>query len=53
MEISKHYGKRIFAEQVVKARANSINFTGFQPLLKILDDIIKGHEAAVSGVARP
>ncbi len=48
---TQHYGKRIFAEHVVKARANSINFTGFQPLLKILEDIIKDHAATVSGVA--
>jgi 5S rRNA maturation endonuclease (ribonuclease M5) len=49
--ITKHYGKRIFAEQVVKAKANSINFAGFQPLLTVLEEIIRDHAAAVSGVA--
>jgi RNA-directed DNA polymerase len=48
---TKYYGKRIFAEQVVKAKANSINFAGFQPLLTILEEIIRDHAAAVSGVA--
>lgn len=50
-DINKHYGKRIFAEHVVKAKANSINFSGFQPLLTILEDIVKYHASAVSGVA--
>jgi 5S rRNA maturation endonuclease (ribonuclease M5) len=50
-DITKHYGKRIFAEQVVKAKANNINFAGFQPLLTVLETIIKDHATAVSGVA--
>lgn len=48
-DITKYYGKHIFAEQVVKAKANSINFSGFHPLLAILETIVKDHRAAVSG----
>ena len=50
-DITKHYGKGIFAEHVVKAKANSISFAGFQPLLTVLEKIIKDHAKAVSGVA--
>lgn len=45
-DITKHYGKRIFAEQVVKSMPNSINFVGFQPLLTVLQEIIRDHTAA-------
>ena len=31
---TKHYGKKIFAHRVVRPKANTINFTGFQPLRK-------------------
>jgi RNA-directed DNA polymerase len=50
-DITKHYEKRIFAEQVVKAKTNSINFAGFQPLLTVFEDIIEGYAAGGSGVA--
>jgi RNA-directed DNA polymerase len=52
-DITKHYGKRIFAEQVVQVKANSIDFSGFRPLLTVLKSVVKAHTAAVSGVGAP
>jgi RNA-directed DNA polymerase len=37
------YGKAWFAEKVIKPDANSIDFTGFDPLLKVISDIITSH----------
>ncbi|HUI76594.1 MAG TPA: retron Ec67 family RNA-directed DNA polymerase/endonuclease [Bryobacteraceae bacterium] len=48
---NQHFGKHIFAEQVVKAKASTISFAGFQPLLAILEDIIKQHAAILAGQA--
>jgi len=48
-----HYGKKIFAYSVVRSRANSINFSGFRPLLSNLVSVIKSHAAARAGVAAP
>ncbi len=43
-----HYGKKIFAEAVVRAHAAKINFNGFRPLLNNLEAAIKAHLAALA-----
>src|ERR1022692_4192991 len=43
-----HYGKKIFAEAVVRAHADKINFNGFRPLLTNLESAIKAHLAALT-----
>jgi len=42
-DIARHYGKKLFAEHVVKPYVNSIDFSGFQPLLTVLEDVIRVH----------
>jgi len=42
-ETATHYGKKIFAHAVVRPKANSINFSGFLPLLNNLVSAIKSH----------
>ena len=39
----KHYGKHVFAENVVKANQKSINFDGFKPILNRLGAAIADH----------
>jgi len=41
----KYYGKNEFAQQVVRARAETINFDGFRPLLTNLVEVIQWHAA--------
>jgi hypothetical protein len=43
-----HYGKKVFAHRVVRAKAESANFDGFHPLLTDLASIIKAHQPATS-----
>lgn len=50
-DITKHYGKRIFAEQVVKVKAKSIDFSGFRPLLTVMESVIKAHTVPGASVA--
>jgi retron-type reverse transcriptase len=50
-DTATHYGKKIFAYSVVRPKANSINFSGFRPLLSNLVSVIRSHAAAVAGVA--
>ena len=45
-ETDTHYGKKIFAHKVVRPKADSTNFSGFQPLLTNLALTIKAHIAA-------
>ncbi len=40
---AKHYGKQVFAEEVVKANQKSINFDGFKPILNRLGAAIADH----------
>ena len=40
---TKHYGKQVFAEKVVKATQNSINFDKFKPILNRLRAAIDDH----------
>src|SRR5260370_22156262 len=42
-DVAKHYGKNIFAFQVVEKRAASIDFKGFRPLLTNLVAVLKSH----------
>jgi len=37
---SRHYGKQVFAEKVVKAKQHSIDFSGFQNILNNVCDIM-------------
>jgi hypothetical protein len=46
-----HYGKSIFAHEVVRPRADTINFAGFQQLLTNVVAGITAHATAVAGVA--
>lgn len=51
IDVTKHYSKKIFAQRIVRDRADSINFEGFRPLLTNLVAVIKYHSAAVSAVS--
>jgi hypothetical protein len=46
VDTDTHYGKKVFAEEVVKPRAATINFNGFRPLLTNLEAAIKAHLTA-------
>jgi hypothetical protein len=43
----KHYSKKVFAHRVVRPKANTINFSGFRPLLTNLTAAINKHKASV------
>ncbi len=38
------YGKAWFAEKVIKPKAKTINFAGFNDLLTVISQIVKGHK---------
>ena len=48
---AKHYGKKIFAHEVVRKKADVINFQGFRPLLTNVVSVIQCHAGAVSGAS--
>jgi len=48
LDTDTHYGKKIFAEGLVRPHATKINFNGFRPLLTNLEAAIKAHLAAFS-----
>lgn len=48
LDTDTHYGKKIFAEAVVRPHAAKIDFDGFRPLLTNLEAAIKAHLAALS-----
>jgi hypothetical protein len=48
---TKHYGKKIFAHQVIRPNAATINFSGFIPLLTNIALVVKDHAAAVGNTA--
>jgi len=50
-DTATHYGKNIFAHEVIRPKADTINFAGFQPLLANVTAVITAHAAAVAGVA--
>jgi len=43
----KHYSKKVFAHKVVRPKADTINFSGFRPLLTNLTAAISKHKASV------
>ncbi len=45
---ANYYGKSIFAHEVVRPKADSVDFAGFRPLLNNLVAVIRAHAAAVS-----
>ena len=40
MDPKIHYGKHIFSERIVRKNADKIDFSGFEPLLKAIEDVI-------------
>ena len=50
-DTSTHYGKVIFAHQVVKAKSDKINFSGFQPLLMNVVAVIDEHKKKHASLA--
>ena len=46
-DVDKHYGKKVFAHRVVRPKADTIDFTGFRPLLTNLTAAINKHKASV------
>jgi retron-type reverse transcriptase len=49
----KHYGKTVFAKEVVRAKADAIDFTGFRPLLERLVAVIASQKTSSSTPAAP
>jgi retron-type reverse transcriptase len=43
-DVDKHYGKRVFAHKVVRPKAETIDFTGFRPLLTSIVAVISHHK---------
>jgi hypothetical protein len=48
-DTEKSYGKVVFAHKVVRAKADSINFNGFNPLLTNVSRLIKEHQLKFPG----
>jgi RNA-directed DNA polymerase len=48
-----HYGKRVFAHKVIRPRAESIDFSGFRPLLSNIADVISQHSSTITGPSTP
>jgi hypothetical protein len=46
-DADKYYGKKIFAHKVVRPKANTIDFTGFRPLLTNIVEAIADHKTRV------
>lgn len=47
------YGKKIFAEAVVRANAGTVNFSGFEGLLSRIEDVLKHYSALSTAAAVP
>ena len=43
----QHYSKKVFAHRVVRPKANTIDFTGFRPLLTNLVAAINKHKSSI------
>ena len=52
-DVSKYYGKAIFAEHVVKKNRATINFAGFQPLLNALVHVQLDYAARLAAMPPP
>jgi len=48
-----YFGKTIFAHKVIRPNADSIDFSGFEPLLKIIVDIQIHYSAVLAAEAKP
>jgi RNA-directed DNA polymerase len=48
-----HYGKTVFAHKVVRVKADTINFDGFNPILSRLEMVIDAHTAMQSTPTAP
>jgi retron-type reverse transcriptase len=48
IDSDKHYGKKVFAHQVIRPKADAIDFSGFRPLLTNLVALINAHKALVA-----
>ena len=44
-DADRHYGKRVFAHKVVRPQTDTIDFTGFRPLLTNIVAAISHHKA--------
>jgi RNA-directed DNA polymerase len=51
IDTDTQYSKIVFANQVIRAKANSIDFNGFRPLLTNLVTAINQHRAAIALLA--
>ena len=49
IKTDQHYSKKVFAHKVVRPKADTIDFTGFRPLLTNLVAAINKHKAAPPG----
>jgi hypothetical protein len=49
IDVGLHYGKTVFSEKVVRPHADTIDFNGFNPLLKRLADVIEHHMDVMVG----
>jgi len=45
IDANQHYGKKVFAHKVVRPKAQTIDFSGFRPLLSNIVEVIKDHKA--------
>ena len=52
-DLSKHYGKAIFAEEVVKKNSQTIDFNGFTPVLDNLAAIVADYAGKQAPKANP
>ena len=50
---TKYYGKALFAEQVVAKHANTIDFSGFVPLLTNVSAVIAEHSQSIVAIPTP
>ncbi|MBE3037752.1 MAG: RNA-directed DNA polymerase [Chloroflexi bacterium] len=48
IDAAKHYSKTVFAHRVVRPNADTINFSGFRPLLTNLVAVINAHKASIA-----
>lgn len=46
IDVTQHYGKRVFAHKVVRPNAQMIDFAGFRQLLSNIVEVIKHHKDA-------
>jgi retron-type reverse transcriptase len=55
LDSTTHYGKKAFAQNVVRPNAHTISFNGFRPLLTSLVSVIRAHaaNASTSGAITP